>query len=92
LHELHKHSSHGYWLCASPRQFWCLQVSGEAVLRGLRAALLAAPDAAAAAPPLHGCTLAIRLAGVLGLDALCEACVDGEARALKVCACRVLGC
>lgn len=48
------------------------------MLRGLRAALLAAPDAAAAAPPLHGCTLAIRLAGVLGLDALCEACVDGE--------------
>jgi hypothetical protein len=65
-----------HWCSAEP--FGRLQVSGEAVLRGLRAALLAAPDAAAAAPPLHGCTLAIRMAGLLGLDALCEACVDGE--------------
>lgn len=54
------------------------QVSGEALLRGLKAALAAAPDAAAAAAPLEGYTLAVRLAGVLGLDALCEACVDGK--------------
>ncbi len=53
------------------------QVAGEALLRGLRAALAAAPDAAAAAAPLDGYCLAARLAGVLGLDSLSEACVDG---------------
>lgn len=55
-----------------------LQVSGEAVLRGLKSALAAAPDAAAAAATLEGYVLAVRLAGVLGLDALCESAVDGE--------------
>lgn len=68
----------GNWQSRSSLACNCLQVSGEAVLRGLKAALAAAPDAAAAAGPLEGYTLAVRLAGLLGLDALCEACVDGK--------------
>ncbi|KAK9804748.1 hypothetical protein WJX72_003264 [[Myrmecia] bisecta] len=50
------------------------QVSGDAVLKGLHG-FACAPDAAVAAPILEGFRVAIRLAGVLGLDALCEAFV-----------------
>ncbi len=57
------------------------QVSGEAVLRGLKAVLGAAADVEAARPALEGYALTVRLAGVLGLDALSEACVDGAAPA-----------
>lgn len=55
-----------------------LQVSGEAVLRGLNAVLAAATDVEAAKPALDGYSLVVRLAGVLGLDALSETCVAGE--------------
>ena len=47
------------------------------MLKGLRLALEAAPDAASARPILEGFGLAIRLAGVVGLDALCEKFVEG---------------
>lgn len=47
------------------------------MLKGLRLALDAAQDAASARPILEGLALAIRLAGVVGLDALCEKFVDG---------------
>lgn len=47
------------------------------MLKGLRLALDAAPDAAAARPVLDGLALAIRLAGVVGLDSLCENFVGG---------------
>ena len=57
------------------------QVSGEPLVRGLRLALAGAPDAAAARPVLQGYQVAIRLTGVVGLDALCEKLVDGLAAA-----------
>ena len=53
------------------------QVSGDAMLKGLKLALDAAPDVAAARPLLDGYMLAIRLAGVVSLDALCESFVTG---------------
>ena len=54
-----------------------LQVSGESILKGLRFALEGAQDAATARPVLEGFALAIRLAGVVGLDELCEHFVEG---------------
>lgn len=53
-------------------------MSGEAVLKGLNAVLAAATDVEAAKPALDGYALVVRLAGVLGLDALSETCVAGE--------------
>ena len=47
------------------------------MVKGLRLALDAALDDAAARPVLDGFALAIRLAGVVGLDALCEKFVEG---------------
>lgn len=47
------------------------------MLKGLQLALDAAPDAASARPVLDGLALAIRLAGVVGLDTLCEKFVGG---------------
>ena len=53
------------------------QVSGDSMVRGLRLALEAAPDAAAARPILQGFAFAIRLAGVVGFDELCLRFVEG---------------
>ena len=50
-------------------------------MRGLRLALAGAQDAAAARPVLQGYQVAIRLTGVVGLDALCEKLVDSLASA-----------
>lgn len=52
------------------------QVSGDALLRGLKAVLEQASGVEEARPALEGYSLTVRLAGVLGLDALSEACVD----------------
>lgn len=56
------------------------QVSGDSMVRGLRLALEAAPDATAARPILQGFAFAIRLAGVVGLDELCLRFVEGMSR------------
>ena len=56
------------------------QVSGDSMVKGLRLALEAAPDAAAARSILQGFALAIRLAGVVGLDELCLRFVEGISR------------
>ena len=59
------------------RQSLAFQVSGESMVKGLRLALEGACDAATARPVLEGFALAIRLAGVVGLDELCEHFVEG---------------
>lgn len=58
------------------------QVSGEGLLKGLKAALEAAPDAAAAAPLLAAYSQAAKLAGVARLDALCHGFVAALAAAV----------
>ncbi|KAF8064597.1 BIG3 [Scenedesmus sp. PABB004] len=52
-----------------------LQAGGPMLLQALSAAFAAAPDGANAAPVLAGLLQLARLAGVLGLDSLCEGCV-----------------
>lgn len=47
------------------------------MVKGLRLALEGAPDAVTARPILEGFAFAIRLAGVVGLDDLCERFVEG---------------
>lgn len=61
-----------------------LQVSGDAVLRGLRAALEAAPSVPAAQFVLDGYEQAVRLAALLQLEPLCEALVASLAAAAAV--------
>jgi len=58
-----------------------LQAGGDALVRGLGAALAAAPDAASAGVPLSGLAPLVRTAALLGLDALVEAGVDALASA-----------
>ncbi|KAL3134912.1 hypothetical protein ABBQ32_007876 [Trebouxia sp. C0010 RCD-2024] len=61
-----------------------LQVSGDAILRALQAALESAPSALAARPVLEGFDTAISLAGALGLEKLTEALVGALAEAAGV--------
>lgn len=61
-----------------------LQIIGDSVRRGLVAALQSAHDAGFASPVLDGFLLAIRLAGMLGLDQLTDALVDSLAAASGV--------
>lgn len=55
----------------------CAQVGADSVIRGLGAALTAADGVDSARPTLEGYALCVRLAGVLGLDPLSTACIDG---------------
>ncbi|DBA73285.1 hypothetical protein WJX77_003623 [Trebouxia sp. C0004] len=61
-----------------------LQVSGEAVMKGLQAALENAPSALAARSVLEGFDIATSLAGALGLERLTESLVDALAQAAGV--------
>lgn len=61
-----------------------LQVSGEAIMRGLQAALENAPSALAARSVLEGFDIATSLAGALGLERLTESLVDALAQAAGV--------
>ncbi|KAL0043362.1 hypothetical protein WJX79_002614 [Trebouxia sp. C0005] len=61
-----------------------LQVSGEAVMKGLQAALENAPSALAARSVLEGFDIATSLAGALGLERLTESLVDALALAAGV--------
>lgn len=61
-----------------------LQVSGEAMMKGLQAALENAPSALAARSVLEGFDIATSLAGALGLERLTESLVDALAQAAGV--------
>lgn len=61
-----------------------LQIVGDSVRRGLVASLTSAYDAAFAAPVLDGFLLAIRLAGMLGLDQLADSLIASLASATGV--------